>query len=518
MPNYRDHSIKCQIDGGTPIREAVSACKGSDLLEVFCRHPETFASIALHATDVLESKIRSMEVDRKNPWEGLFPERSSYSSSGWNFKSGVKSLTPDWLRVVRAELGFQLATGYYARDDYAEVGIVEKLLGDAATPEKSALLDKFTRLWVALRRVSGHKGWDDQSRAARVAVESYIMQLVEDSPVLWAESLHLILAKAGEIGELADIITITLASRSQEVEDALRFIGDHSESQELREHARGLLLLAQSMDQPKPAVVNQMIDMLSRWAGRGVLFPHPLSPSSKTWLASHDGEAEIQLGLRSGLRQFEEHFRLQGAEDERALVGRLLTELAVPFRAQSPVTSALGRLGLGTKPRIRIEHRPFTPTEEKAHGPDVAFITRASLHGSMKIEFAEFVQVKKPNRHRGRWKESWKIDIEQLNNLLTTSATSVYWLIDWEGRVCAVPAKYIKAWMPTKAGATFTLGFNSIRSAAIPAEQFLSELFLGAWVGNHHPTTMKIARGEVPGLVPRNLVEVSVVLHGDENR
>lgn len=133
----------------------------------------------------------------------------------------------------------------------------------------------------------------------------------------------------------------------------------------------------------------------------------------------------------------------------------------------------------------------------------------------MTLETAEFVQVKKPNRSREQWANSWKIDVDQLGKLLDTSASAAYWLIDHEGTVLALPAKFIKAWTTLRAGKSFSLGFNKVRSAAISVDQFLAELFIGAWIGNDQPVAMKIARGEVPGFFPRNIVEVRVSIHSE---
>jgi hypothetical protein len=83
--------------------------------------------------------------------------------------------------------------------------------------------------------------------------------------------------------------------------------------------------------------------------------------------------------------------------------------------------------------------------------------------------------------------------------------------------VLALPAKYIIAWMPIKAGKSFTVRFNDVRSAAIPVDQFLTELFVGAWIGNAQPNALKIGRGEVQGLIPRNLVEVRVSIHSEND-
>lgn len=135
---------------------------------------------------------------------------------------------------------------------------------------------------------------------------------------------------------------------------------------------------------------------------------------------------------------------------------------------------------------------------------------RGSIPGSHALELAEFVQVKKPRQYRDRWIGSWTIETKQLKDLLMTSQSAVYWLIDPSGDVLVVPAKLLGALAPKRAGRTFTVGFNSVRSAAIMIDQFLAELLVGGWLGNERDQAKRIARGEVAGLVPKYLVELQV--------
>jgi hypothetical protein len=516
---------KDRFDAGETAAEVLAQSKGVDWRRIFAQFPTSFAMVAKEAPDSLRATLKRARSKGGKAWTGPFTEDALDSYHNWkrqipgvDCKKSVKVLSADVLTIVRAELANQLASSYDHGYDLHDPEIVSKLAGEPMRAETISLLDKSARMWLGLRRLSESKGWTDHERTSRLAVEDFVMRLVEDSPILWAESLHIILEHADAIGDVVETITITLAQKSDEVYSALRFIADHSDGVNLREHARGLLLLVDGAERPKPETVHRLLDQLARWSSTGIMFPHPLSPISKTWLASHDAEAELKSGMTVGLGQFKSDFAAQGAKNERALVQSLLTELSVPFRARSPVTRALGRLGIGQKPLIKLDHRTLVESEETQYGPDIAFLVHTSLRGTMRMDIAEFVQVKKPKRSREAWANSWTIDVQQLNDLLSTSTTAAYWLIDKDGTVLVLPAKYVRAWMPTKTGKTFTIGFNEVRSAAIPVDQFLAELLIGGWLGSREPNVLKIARGEVPGLVPVNLVEVTVSLHGEDEK
>ena len=518
------HIFKDRFDAGESIHEILTSSKGVDWRRIFAQYPLTFEQVAERAREALQETLRRAVSRSKRAWAGLFTDDALAESSHWpgtpsiDFATSIKTLPVNTLELMRPEIAYEFACTYTHPYDLEDPDLVNKLSNEPLPCNLVDLLDKSARMWLGLRRLSEMTGYLERDRIRRLAIEDFVMQLVEASPILWAESLHIILTHVDEIGYLVEGITISLAQKSEDVIAALKFIGDKSDSIPLREQARGLLLLVEGANRPQNETIDRLVDQLSRWANSGILFPHPLSPLSATWLSSNDAETSLRSGLSLGLTEFRSDFNAQGAKNERALVQSLLTELSFPFRKDRPAVRAIGRQLARLEPIITVEHRTLVESEETIYGPDIAFIMRATLHACMKLEIAEFVQVKKPNRSGEAWTDSWKIDVKQLNDLLDTSSSAAYWLINRDGTILTVPAKLIKAWTPLKAGKSFTIGFNKIRSAAVPVDQFLAELLFGAWIGNGQPIAMKIARGEVPLLIPRELVEVSVSATSENNR
>lgn len=520
MHFHQYHQFKRDVEACKPAEEILVASKGADWWRILLMCPEYFELVANNARDALKATLRRAEVPSRKVWQEFLNERALaliwYDGPILSPIEATKSVQVETLALVRSEIAYQLVcSDLHARCDPKDPDLIQKLASDDLPDDVVGLLDKHTRMWLCLRRLSTSNGHSQRDKAGSLAIEDQIIRLVEEEPTIWAESLHILLAYSSEIGDAVEAITISLAQTSNEVVSALEFIADNSDDVSLRDYARGILLLIEGFDAASSEMIDRLLNQLARWSSSRVLFPHPLSRMSATWMSSNDAEMKLRSGLSLGLAEFRRDFTDQGTKNERALVQSLLTELSIPFRKDHAATRGLVRLAPRLEPEIALDHRTLVESEETIYGPDIAFIVRADLHRAMKLEIAEFVQVKKPNRTRERWTDSWKIDVKQLNNLLGTSSSSVYWLIDRNGTMLTVPAKYIKAWMPSKPGKSFTLTFNVVRSAAIPVDQFLAELLVGAWIGSGEPRAMSIARGEIPGLIPRNLVEVRVAMHSE---
>jgi hypothetical protein len=509
-------NIKDALELGKGVAEIVSKSQGHHWYELFVSHPKAFEVLVRQSPDLVRAKLRVASLTHKEPFEWYFNERSYYASNSESFESIVKGVPLDVLQVIESEVARELAARMHHPKDPRSPTLVLESLGTDVPAAIEATLYKFTQLWVALKRIEPLTTYDDSSRLARHGLEEFVVSLVDSSPALWANSLHLLLQEPGGARDFVETLTISLVQTSEAVHESLRQLSQKSENLELRDRAHGLMAFAGSADNSQLETVNRLLDLVGRWALAGVIFPHPLALSSKTWLASHDAEAELHAGFKAGLEEFRKDFAAQGAKNERALVERALTELSVPFRTRRPVTSALGRLlGRQPKPRISLDHRTLVESEETKHGPDIAFLVNAALHGAISIESAEFVQVKKPKRDATKWLDSWTIDVPQLNDLLNTSQSSAYWLIDKSGDVLVVPSKFVRACMPAASSKTFTLHFNDVRSSAIPVDEFLADLLIGSWLGSTHETAKRIARGEILGLVPVHLVNIEVRIHGD---
>jgi hypothetical protein len=50
-----------------------------------------------------------------------------------------------------------------------------------------------------------------------------------------------------------------------------------------------------------------------------------------------------------------------------------------------------------------------------------------------------------------------------------------------------------------------TIGYNDVRHTAVPIEQFLPELVLGAWLGSLDEKTLRFASGDDSNVTPRHI-------------
>ncbi|MCG8407754.1 MAG: hypothetical protein MI923_21350 [Phycisphaerales bacterium] len=107
----------------------------------------------------------------------------------------------------------------------------------------------------------------------------------------------------------------------------------------------------------------------------------------------------------------------------------------------------------------------------------------AHVHIADKFEqtSAVLVQVKKPEATENGFRDAWRIDGSQLNDVPKFSQTAVYGLIMPEGTIGVVPARYLAGLRRARPDppAVMTVSHAHIRSATIPVAQFLVELVLG---------------------------------------
>ena len=59
------------------------------------------------------------------------------------------------------------------------------------------------------------------------------------------------------------------------------------------------------------------------------------------------------------------------------------------------------------------------------------------------------------------------------------------------------------------AAASRTLGYNDVRSAAIPFEQYLVDLLVGQWIGSTSDATLDFINGNA-NLQPQHILEIEI--------
>ncbi|WP_442803770.1 hypothetical protein OG411_34030 [Streptomyces pseudogriseolus] len=91
----------------------------------------------------------------------------------------------------------------------------------------------------------------------------------------------------------------------------------------------------------------------------------------------------------------------------------------------------------------------------------------------------------------------------------------MYWLIRGNGDVLVVPAKFLAAVEGATARLSskqFTVGYTTVRHAAITMEQYLPDLVVGLWLGSSSERTLQAAQGTGRTTRPRFALTIDIVL------
>jgi hypothetical protein len=432
--------------------------------------------------------------------------------------------------LFRLELGYSV--GLRIAEEEAEpspANIVKHLseVGVDLHPRGVNALSPMVELWSLLRTLAKYQQNSWQHETELVGLRAKVVSLAGATPDLWAQSLPWVLARASTLGDITQAVTFGLASSSPEVRAALES-ACNDEVEEIRLKAAGLRVLLLGLEEPDPSLAVTLADAAALYMDGSPVFPHPLEPISLTWLGSVGVERAIADGVRRAADRFAVEVRDQGADIEEALTKALLKELEVEFRGVRPRLEILGRSNPRSAPPIlSVRQRPSSKKlEEPVYGCDIAWLLKATVRGRYALTWADLVQVKKSSALQQRSgnalrSDSWKIECKQLDDILRWSATASYWLIASGGEVMVIPAKHLLAIrLGTKGGAslkTFTIGYHQVRSAAIPLQQYLTQLLIGQWVGTSAEEVVSFASGENSNIRPRVVFEVTIDI-GPENR
>jgi len=439
------------------------------------------------------------------------------------------SAVPDRFRL---ELGFSVGVRIAnEHQDVTPMKVREKLqLLLGIDPEDTLVNAVFpmAKLWATLRTLSRYEERSWEHRTELIGLRAKVASLAESAPELWALSLPWILARmsARGIRSVAEAVTIGLASANEDVRRALEDACNHT-SEPVRLRARGLWTLLNGIESPESELVRTLVDAAAHYIDGTPIFPHPLTPMSATWLGSTHVEKVIADGIRHATVRFASQVRDQGGHVEEALTEALVKEIEVEFRNVQPRLTLGGtNTSRSPVPILSVRQRPFSKqTEEPVYGCDIAWIVNAFVQNRYEGTWVDLVQVKKSSalqrNMKRRIRDSWKIDCKQLQNILRWSASATYWLIASSGEVLVVPAKHLegirRGLEKNKSTFTsFTVGYNEVRSAAIPLEQYLVDLLIGQWIGTTSEEVVKFALGENSNIRPRIVVEVTISVGGEE--
>lgn len=443
---------------------------------------------------------------------------SDISLSKTTFVDTLSSLSMSILDREALKVGWVAGYELHTSGQPHSVRAVARVLRKKPREVEGTKTCEVALLWADLQQLVKYQrdGWKKRDEIRGVIARLSLN--VKSFPDAWTMSAHDILTHAKTLGDQIVDLLVLGAAQHAPLRTALEKIARSDPDRALCDRAQGLLARIAGLGTPSEDVRRWLLDSAARAFDDTPLFPNPLTSLAQTWLGSADLDVTLPNAIRQAMVRFSGFANDQGSVAvEEHVTGVLLNELEVAFRGVSL------RLATGGKARsartISVSHRPTHKTTEEPHwGCDIALVLDADIRPDVRIELAELVQVKKSQAFAAgksaALHEKWRIDVPQLVALLDRSQSAGYWLILSTGEVVCLTARWIHALVRGRAALeqrSVTIGYNDIRHAAVPMEQFLPELFLGTWIGSADESTVAFARGENANVRPRHIFEVSVV-------
>lgn len=371
-------------------------------------------------------------------------------------------------------------------------------------------------LWHILKSIDEFGAPYQNHHVELLGYRQMLMQSVNAYEEMWLQALPLVMRHARRNHIKSDIVAATCQLGAL-ADSQLRSLvaGDDPEVAAL---SRGILAMMAGLEDPSAAHLALLADTLAQYQDGTPKFPSPLSLRSSTWMSSLRFEERLRSAVKNCCGQFTDHVRDHNGSVEEALTATLQKMLVERLSvAGRPIAGTLSEFA--GAPALRLLQREISKNEEETeYGCDLAFLVKASAPDVYRMEWADLVQVKKSRamstaNATALTSDSWTIKIKQLNTLIGKSATAVYFLICAEGEILVVPARYLLGFVHGKEGAenndTRTLGYNDIRSAAIPLEQYLIDLLVGQWLGSSSQETLGFVGGNQK-LKPRLVIEAII--------
>lgn len=369
------------------------------------------------------------------------------------------------------------------------------------------------RLWqfVAL--------WDSaRDPSARDGTEQQVCDVARADPTLWVRTLPALLSDPTRWQLI--VPPTLLLHRDADVRRTLRELAETGPSP-IASRALSLSRMVEGREAPGASEYESVIGLIASARDSYTIFPHPLALPSATWVGSRGVEDALRRLVSDACDRFAKRVPKQLGLDEEQHTRDLLRDLedSLGRLADSPWI-AQSHTGPAT-PKIIIDYRQESKHAEHGTGVDVAFLVDIDIPGALRLTSAELVQVKKPRRDNAVFSDRWRIEKQQLNDLIAASPSTVYLLISTNGALHVVPAKFLLGLVQARtARDDLTVYYNQMRGAVIQFSLFLIDLLLGLWVGSTE-RAVTIARGTDPFLTPLNLVTIRVgtaPIDGDQTR
>lgn len=448
---------------------------------------------------------RCVDNDRHEAWTAAL--RRTYIPS-----------CPDVIRYLARYGGdfLLLPIGYLAGVHAETTREIPEKIASYTSGDNVATFMPMAELWHTLKSIDEFGAPYQNNHVELLGFRQMLMQSVSTHKEMWLQALPLVMRHARKNHIKSDVVAATCQLGTL-ADGQLRSLaaGDDPEVAAL---SRGILAMMAGLEDPGAAHLTLLADTLAQYQDGTPKFPSPLSLRSSTWISSLRFEERLRSAVKHCCEQFAAHVRNHHGSVEEALTATLQQMLVERLSvAGRPIAGTLSEFA--GAPALRLLQREISKNEEEPeYGCDLAFLVKASAPDVYRMEWADLVQVKKSRAMSTAnattlTSDSWTIKIEQLNTLIGKSATAVYFLICAEGEILVVPARYLLGFVHGKKGAenndTRTLGYNDIRSAAIPLEQYLIDLLVGQWLGSSSQATLGFVGGSQK-LKPRLVIEALI--------
>ena len=371
-------------------------------------------------------------------------------------------------------------------------------------------------LWHLLSRVSDYEGGHGKFETELLGLRSSLLECALANPSTWIQALRWMIMHVEHRPIKADIVAITCQLGKEALTELATLSRDDDPA--IGALSGGIYALMKGSEDPSSTHISYLADSLAHYYDGTPKYPSPLNLRSATWISSERLETHMRDGVRRAGSFFDTHLCEHQGSVEEALTATLLNEILSQFRSANGMLKAAHSETFGT-PRLTLSQREVSKNiEEPVYGCDLAFLIKAQAPGVYLMEWTDLVQVKKSRAMSNpaatpRTPDSWTIDIKQLEKMLGFSSTAVYFLFCAQGGVLVVPARYLLGFVHGKAGAkksaTRTLGYNDVRSAAVPLEHYLIDLLIGQWIGTNAKQTMDFVKGNLK-IKPRIVIDVAV--------
>lgn len=450
IPSNAADVIKAVIDGivaySAQEKETKTIDRLNDLVSKWRGRPGTdpVAAAITAGNNRLDTVLRSRWQSLENLSDiKAWSDRLPWDGVGKAFASAARVI-PEQFKL---ELGFSIGVRIAAQESEPSRALVKnelKKLGLDPLDQMVNVLMPMAKLWAALRSLAKYESDRYSHGTELVGLRAKVAGLAELAPELWAQALRWILARSSELGNVAEAVTLELATNNAQVRRALER-ARRAEAEHVRLMAAGLWTVHQGVEDPGSALASTLASAAARYMDGIPIFPHPLEPMSATWLGSIGIEQAIATGVQRATTRFAAEVRDQGGNIEEALTNSLIKEIGFEFNQVKLRVKALGSTrSRQPTPVLSVQQRPVSKSlEEPTYGCDLAWLLEATVRGCYFATWVDLVQVKKSKALQGPKKKrsvpnSWKIEVKQLLDILKWSATAVYWLIASDGEVLVI--------------------------------------------------------------------------------